>query len=102
MNAPSLHDLRLSAQRDAQDEKMDQIRQLLLGDSLKELSAHVASLEARIVDLEVGLARQLDAIEMRIDQMSGAAQGEQRAAFAALAGSVAELGERIRRISKGE
>lgn len=101
MNAPSLNDLRRAAEREVRDEKMDQIRELLIGDGLRALEARIATLENRIGELEVGISRQLDAVESRIDQFAGATRGEQREAFEALASSVADLGERIRRISKG-
>ena len=100
MNAPSLSDLRNSAIRDLADEKMDQVRELLLGDALRQMEARLAFVESRLNEVEIGIGRQLDALEARIEGLAGAAEGDRRATFEALARSVADLGEQIRRISR--
>jgi len=101
MNAPSLSEIRSAVTRDMQDEKMDQIRELLIGDTLRRLESRVAALEAQIADVNLGITRQLDALETRIEALSGSAPDERRAAFDSLALSVAELSEQIRRIARG-
>lgn len=100
MNATSLSELRGSG-RDLPDEKMDQIRELLVGDSVRRVEARLTMMEARVSDLEVSISRQLDALEARIEAFAGSSEGERRANFEALARSVGELGEQIRRISRG-
>ncbi len=100
MNAPLLSDIRHSAGRELTDEKMDQVRELLLGDVLRRLEARIAYLEARLGDVELGISRQLDAVEARIEGLTGAAEGDRRSAFEALASSVAALSDNIRRINR--
>lgn len=101
MNAPSLSDIRNAAGRELTDEKMDQVRELLVGDAVRRLEARLVFLESRINDIEVGVGRQLDALEARIEALAGSAEGERRATFEALARSVGELSEQIKRISRG-
>lgn len=101
MNAPPLNDFRSASASDLTDEKMDQIRELLIGDTLRRLNARITQLETRLVAVEGGIARRLDTLEGRLDAMTGAAEGDRRATFEALAQSVSELGEQIRRISRG-
>ncbi len=81
-----------------QDEKMDQIRELLFGEYQRQSEARLALLDARIRELELGFHRRLDAIEQRLDQIAGNADAEHRAAFDELARGIADLGERVRRI----
>lgn len=101
MNAPSLNEIRGAVNRDITDEKMDQVREILLGDALRHMEARIASLETRLNDIEVSVGRQLDALEARIDTLGGAADGQRREAFESLATSVATLSEQIHRISRG-
>ena len=101
MNAPSVSEIRSAVGRELTDEKMEQVRELLVGDSVRRLEARLAFLETRMNDVEVGIVRQLDALEARIDALAGTAEGDRRATFDALAHSVAELGEQIKRIARG-
>lgn len=80
---------------------MQQVRELLVGDTLRRIEAHLAYLDARINEIESVLSRQLDALEARLGGMNGSAESERRQSFEALAQSVSELGEQIRRISRG-
>jgi hypothetical protein len=100
-NSPSLSEIRNSGSRDLADEKMQQVRELLVGDTLRRIEAHLAYLDARINEIESVLSRQLDALEARMGGMTGSAETERRTSFEALAQSVSELGEQIRRISRG-
>lgn len=100
MNAPSLSEIRQTASRELTDEKMDQVRELLVGDVMRRLEARLVFLESRLNDVEIGISRQLDALEARIDGLMGASEGDRRTAFEALAESVAELSENIRRINR--
>lgn len=101
MNAPSLSEIRSAANRELTDEKMDQVRELLVGDAVRRIEARLVFLEGRLNDVELGVGRQLDALEARIEALAGASEGDRRATFEALAHSVAELGDQIRRISRG-
>lgn len=100
MNAPSLNEIRGALSRDVTDEKMDQVREILIGDTLRHMEARIAYLETRQNEMEVSVARQLDALEVRIETLGGAAHGDRREAFDALATSVAALSDQIRRISR--
>ena len=101
MNAPSLNEIRGAMNREPADEKMDQVREILVGDSVRRIEARVGLLEQRLNDIEVSIGRQLDALEVRIEALAGAADGERRVTFEALATSVAGLSKLIRRISRG-
>jgi hypothetical protein len=101
MNAPSLNEIRGAMNRDPADEKMDQVREILVGESVRRMEARVGLVEQRLSDIEVSIGRQLDALEARIEALAGAAEGERRVTFEALASSVASLSEQIRRISRG-
>lgn len=101
MNASSLDELRGAAiNREVRDERMEQVRQLLFGDHAREVSTRFMLLEARIRDLETGVARQLEAMSARIDSLASTSEVDRRAALDELARSVHELGERIVGISK--
>ena len=100
MNAPSITDLRNPAARELADEKMDQVRELLIGDTIRRLETRITHLEARLTESELGVVRQLDALEARIQELVGTAEGDRRAAFEALARSIGDLGEQVKRISR--
>ena len=100
-NSPSLSEIRNAASRDLADEKMQQVRELLVGDTLRRMEAHLAYLDARLNEMESVLSRQLDALEARIGGLAGTAESDRRASFDALAQSMTDLGEQIRRISRG-
>lgn len=101
MNAPTFNDLRAGDGRDFSDEKMDQVRELLFGDSIRLLDNRIRLLESRLSDIELGLSRQLDAIETRIQTFAGSADSDRQAAFEALARSIGDLSEQVRRIARG-
>lgn len=99
MNAPSLNEIRGTSGRDMTDEKLDQIREIVVGDAFRRVESRLTHLENRFNDLEVSVARQLDALEARIESLAAASDGDRRETFEALAASVASLSEQIRRIS---
>lgn len=101
MNAPTFNDLRPLDGRDPADEKMEQVRELLFGDAIRLLELRIRALEGRLNDLEVGLVRQLDAVETRMQSFAGSAETDRQAAFEALARSIGDLSEQVRRISRG-
>lgn len=86
--------------RDAADEKMEQIRDLLVGEYQRDVTVRLAQLEARIRELETDVTHRLDALQARIEAMAGETQADRRSAFDELARGVQELGERIRLIPR--
>ena len=48
MNAPSLNEIRGAMNREPADEKMDQVREILVGDSFRRMEARVGLLEQRL------------------------------------------------------
>lgn len=101
MNAPSFNDLISADGRDAADEKMQQVRDLLFGDALRVMETRLHELERRLNEFEVGLVRQLDALETRMQTFAGSAETDRQAAFEALARSIGDLSEQVRRIARG-
>lgn len=104
MNATTFAEFRASAGPAPQnpanqnDDKMDQIRELVFGDYQRQTEARFAMLEVRIRELELAMHHRLDGIQGRVELLAGQAGAEQRAAFDELARSIADLGERVRRI----
>ncbi|MBU2581895.1 MAG: hypothetical protein KJ622_09275 [Alphaproteobacteria bacterium] len=82
------------------DEKMDQVRELLLGDDLRRTELRLDAIENRISVFETDVARRIDAMQARIEAMSGEVAGERRAAFDELAKGMAELSQRIKSVSR--
>jgi hypothetical protein len=101
MNAPSFNDLISADGRDAADEKMQQVRDLLFGDAMRVMETRLHELERRLNEFEVGLVRQLDALETRMQTFAGSAETDRQAAFEALARSIGDLSEQVRRIARG-
>lgn len=101
MNGPPFNDLRTADGRDPADEKMEQVRELLFGDAIRILETRIRLLEGRLSDMEVGIGRQLDALESRIHALAGSADTDRKAAFESLARSIGDLGEQVRRIARG-
>lgn len=99
MNANSLEQLRASAA--PRDDRMDQVRQLLVGDHVREAETRMAALEQRLQDLDQCVARKLDAVSSRIDALASQLDYDRRAAFSELSQGVLELSERLRAVSKG-
>ncbi len=99
MNAPSFDDLRNG--RDLSDEKMEQVRELLFGDAVRLLEARMRQMEVRLAELESSLNRQFNTVETRLQALTNSSETDRRAAFEALASSILDLGEQVRRISRG-
>jgi hypothetical protein len=96
VNAPIITEFRAAqasreAARDTGDdrEKMEQIRELVLGDYRRQTDARLTRIESK-----------LDALAARLEAMSGEIDSERRTAFDALSKGVLDLGEQIRRITK--
>lgn len=80
------------------DARMDQIRQLLLGDSLNSGQARLAALEQRQTEFETQVLHRLDLLSQRLDALSRDVLADRRAAFDELARAMQELGNRVRGI----
>lgn len=102
MSTTPFGDLRNGALgREFGDDRMDQIRELLYGEFKRDNDARIALLEARVRELEAGLHRKLDAITDRLERLGTEIKDDRAATFNELAASVTELGDRVRRISRG-
>ncbi len=103
MNVPPiLKDLRPApAPKDASDDRMDQIRELLVGEPLRLQEARLSALESRLRDLEGLVFRRVDALTARIEALSSETGADRRAAFDDLSRMVLDLSESIRRLSRG-
>lgn len=99
MNAPPFTDLKSATAGRMSDEKMDQIRDLLFGDYVRESEQRMALMEERVRDLEHSLHRRLDALQARLDAMSVQTDASQRQAMDEIARGMVDLSERIRRIN---
>lgn len=101
MNVTSLNELRAGApQADAQDARLEKVRDLLIGDHARETEARIAELAQRIANLEGLVGQELEALASRIEAASGAGDRSRRAAFDELARHVAGLADQIRSLSK--
>lgn len=100
MNATSYAEFRsaMSQSGHANDEKMDQVRELLFGEYQRQSEARLAMLEARIRELELSLLRRLEMLESRMEQVAGRVEADQRATLEELGRGIADLGERVRRL----
>lgn len=102
MNATSRDEIRANGMiREIGDPKMDQIRELLVGDLVRENEARMAAMELRVRELEGSLTARIDDLARRIDALAGTSDGRHRDAFDELARGVAALGESIRRAGRG-
>lgn len=101
MNATSREEIRSSgAARETSDPQMDQIRELLVGDIVRQGEARLATLELRIRNLESVVTARLDELSARIDALAGATDDKHRAAFEELARGVAALSDSIGRVKR--
>ena len=101
MNAPTLNELRNALPaRDFGDDKMNQVRNLLIGDYVRESEARLAAVEMRLRDLETGISQRLTVLQQRIESLATDATIERQTAFEELARSVADLSDKIRVIAR--
>ena len=98
MNATSYSEFRAEQGPGGQDDRLDQVRDLLFGEYQRQSEARLALMEVRIRELELALQRRLETLEARAEQLISKADADQRAAFDDLARGIADLGDRIRRI----
>lgn len=104
MTATSLDALRTGVperpERQVTDERMQQVRDLLLGEDLRRTEDRLTAIENHIRTLETDVSRRLDALQARIEALSGEVAGERRAAFDEVAQGISDLGQRIKQISR--
>jgi len=101
MTATSLEELRVGEpSRKISDEKMDQVRELLVGEDLRRADNRLQAIESRLQTLETEVARRIDAMQARLEALSGEVSGERRASFDELAQGIADLGQKIKAISR--
>jgi hypothetical protein len=86
--------------RGLSDEKMDQVREILIGDYRRQADVQIAAMDARLRELETVMTRRLDDLEARLQVLQGRVGEDRRGAFEELSRGVAELGQRIREIAR--
>lgn len=79
---------------------MDQIRDLLVGDIIRQAELRMAEMERRLDEMETAIGSRLSALHARLEALSGEVSADRRSAFDELARSVLELGQQIHRISR--
>ena len=101
MTATSLDALRTGAPaRKIADEKMEQVRELLLGEDLRRTDERLLALETHLQNLQTDVYHRLDAMQARLDALSAEVAGNQRAAFDELSKGIADLGQRVKNLSR--
>ncbi|OYW56262.1 MAG: hypothetical protein B7Y80_07760 [Hyphomicrobium sp. 32-62-53] len=101
MNIPP-NDLKPALQsRDGAEDRMEQIRELLVGEHLRIQEARLAAVESRLRDLEGLVFRRVDALTARIEALAADTGSDRRAAFDELSRMVLDLSENIHRLSRG-
>lgn len=101
MTATSLDALRTGGTpRKVTDEKMEQVRDLLVGEDLRRTEERLAALETHIRTLESDVFKRLDAMQARLEALSGEVSGDRRAAFDELSKGISDLGERVKNLSR--
>lgn len=101
MTATSLDALRSGhPARALSDEKMEQVRELLIGDDLRRTEERLSALEARQKGFEADVNKRLDAMRARLEALAGEVSGDRRAAFDELSKGIGELSQRVRNLSR--
>ena len=101
MNVPPKDLKPASLARDAAEDRMEQIRELLVGEHLRVQEARLAAVESRLRDLEGLVFRRVDALAARIESLAADTGTDRRAAFDELSRMVLDLSENIHRLSRG-
>ncbi len=97
MSATTLNELRNGATSQAlADEKMDQVRELLIGDYERRNAARVSVLEDRIQNLELALHGRLDALQARLEAMSAKMDANQHQTLDDIGTGLQELGAKLK------
>jgi hypothetical protein len=82
------------------EDRMEQIRELLVGEHLRVQEARLAAVESRLRDLEGLVFRRVDALTARIETLAADSGTDRRAAFDELSRMVLDLSENIHRLSR--
>jgi hypothetical protein len=82
------------------DDKMHQVRDLLIGDYVRANEQRMAAIEGRIAALETSVAERLAAVQQQIEKLGGDTSADRRAAFEELARGITDLGERIKVVAR--
>ncbi|MEO0673081.1 MAG: hypothetical protein AAFZ05_13760, partial [Pseudomonadota bacterium] len=77
MNIPTVDNLRLGTE-ERSEEKLRQVREILVGDYQRQIETRMEMLEERHRDLELSTHRRLDAIQARIDAIAEDVDAKQR------------------------
>lgn len=75
---------------------MEQMRELLFGDTKRETDKELAKLEQKLEVMRKEFAARCDALDARLAEFARDAQNGQAESLAAIGGALAELGERIK------
>ncbi len=101
MSTPPFGDFRNGgALHEPFEDKMQQIRELLFGEFKRDSDARLALIEARVRELEQGLHRKLDAIQLQLEKLGDDVSTDRRQSFDDLSRLFSELGDRIGQISR--
>lgn len=101
MSMTSIAQMRGEAvQPETNEDQMQQIRELLVGEILRRTEARLEEIEGRLRKLEGEIGQGLHALAARFEAVGAEAAAGQKAAFETLSHSVVELGERIRGLSQ--
>lgn len=82
------------------DEKMEQVRDLLIGDYKRQCDVQLAAMDARLRELETVMMRRLSDLEARMEALSTRCGEQQRTAFDELSRGLADLGRRVREAAR--
>lgn len=82
------------------DPRMEQIRELLLGEHLRIADARFKQIEGRFRELETKIEHGLDALKARVEALAGEVNADQRTTFDELARGIEDLAHRIRQIPR--
>ena len=100
MSATSVGDPKHGSRtRQEQDERMEQVRELLFGEYERQIEERVGVLETRFRDLELSIHRRLDAMQASLDALSAELDATQRKTLDEIGSGLREIGERIKRVS---
>jgi hypothetical protein len=86
--------------RDLPDVKMDQIRELLFGETQRQSELRISMLEAKVRELEAALQHRMDAMQARVDALAAETRGDRRSTLDELARGISDLGDRVKRIPR--
>ena len=103
MDLTGLSELRNGAAGTARaEDRMEQVRELLFGDTRRQLEWQISTLESRLREIEISLLRRVEELEARLDTMATLDAKARSDAFDELSRGIGELSARIRGIARAE